>query len=251
MTVPAVTMHAMPVHAAAAPDASRPADRGPERLSHALPPKDAQPKDVQPKDVQRRDRILDAAAVCFVRHGFHRTTMQDVAAEAGMSAGNLYRYFPSKDAMVEGLVERDRRMIRDDFGALARAADPMATFAELGRRHLIEEPRARAILTMEIWAEASRNERVASLCRMVEAEVETGIASFVTQARARFGVTGPLSPTAIARLMMIIANGCFTRRAIDPAFDGPAAHGLIVETIFAAIGLAPDAVSSPSPAKSP
>ena len=43
--------------------------------------------------------------------GFHRTTMQDVAAEAGMSPGNLYRYFPSKEAMVIGLAERDRARV--------------------------------------------------------------------------------------------------------------------------------------------
>ena len=39
----------------------------------------------------------------FVRYGFHAATMQNVADEAGMSAGNLYRYFPSKEAIVEGL----------------------------------------------------------------------------------------------------------------------------------------------------
>ena len=59
-------------------------------------------------DVDRRTHILDAAERSFVRAGFHRTTMQDVAAEAGMSPGNLYRYFPSKDALVAGLCERDR-----------------------------------------------------------------------------------------------------------------------------------------------
>ena len=48
--------------------------------------------------MDRRARILDAAERCFVRSGFHRTTMQDVAAEAGMSPGNLYRYFASKEA---------------------------------------------------------------------------------------------------------------------------------------------------------
>ncbi|KMO34447.1 TetR family transcriptional regulator, partial [Methylobacterium tarhaniae] len=44
---------------------------------------------------ERRTRILDAAEACFVRDGFHRATMHDVAAEASMSPGNLYRYFPS------------------------------------------------------------------------------------------------------------------------------------------------------------
>ncbi len=39
----------------------------------------------------RHTRILDAAERCFARAGIHRTTMQDVASEAGMSPGNLYR----------------------------------------------------------------------------------------------------------------------------------------------------------------
>ena len=44
--------------------------------------------------------------------------MQVVAAEAGMSPGNLYRYFSSKDAIIEGMTERDRSLIAEDFGKL-------------------------------------------------------------------------------------------------------------------------------------
>jgi TetR/AcrR family transcriptional repressor of uid operon len=40
---------------------------------------------------ERHIRILDAAERVFARAGFHAATMQDVAAEAGMSPGNLYR----------------------------------------------------------------------------------------------------------------------------------------------------------------
>jgi TetR/AcrR family transcriptional regulator, repressor for uid operon len=39
--------------------------------------------------IDRHSRILDAAERCFVRSGFHRTTMQDVAAEAGMSPATM------------------------------------------------------------------------------------------------------------------------------------------------------------------
>ncbi len=62
----------------------------------------------RPADVERRERILEAAERAFVRHGFHATTMQHVAEEIGMSAGNLYRYFPSKEAIVEGLCALDQ-----------------------------------------------------------------------------------------------------------------------------------------------
>ena len=49
-------------------------------------------------DADRRDLILTAAERAFARHGFHGANVQNVAAEAQMSAGNLYRYFKSKEA---------------------------------------------------------------------------------------------------------------------------------------------------------
>ena len=59
----------------------------------------------------RPETTIGTVNVDVVEHflpGFHRTTMQDVAREAGMSAGNLYRYFASKEALVSGMIERDR-----------------------------------------------------------------------------------------------------------------------------------------------
>lgn len=57
---------------------------------------------VEVRDAQaaRREQILDAAEACFVRNGFHRTTMADLAREAAMSQGNFYRYFASKEDIV-------------------------------------------------------------------------------------------------------------------------------------------------------
>src|SRR5215510_11367536 len=99
----------------------------------------------------RRARILDAAERSFCRSGFHRTTMQDVAAEAGMSPGNLYRYFSSKDAMVAGLAERDRAELARDFASIPPTDDFRADFRRLGRKHFQEESRDKAVLCMEIW----------------------------------------------------------------------------------------------------
>ncbi len=57
-----------------------------------------------------------------------------------MSPGNLYRYFPSKDAIVAGLAERDRAAVAEDFGGIEAAPDLMQAFAGLARRHLAEAP---------------------------------------------------------------------------------------------------------------
>lgn len=55
---------------------------------------------VQPRAQETRDRLLDAAARVFARHGYRAGTTNRIAAEAGMSIGTLYRYFPNKDALV-------------------------------------------------------------------------------------------------------------------------------------------------------
>ena len=61
-------------------------------------------------DVQRArsEHILDAAERCFVRAGFHRTSVHDICKEAGVSPGALYVYFDSKEALIAGISERDR-----------------------------------------------------------------------------------------------------------------------------------------------
>ena len=79
----------------------------------------------RPADVERRERILEAAERAFVRHGFHATTMQHVAEEIGMSAGNLYRYFPSKDAIVEGLCALDQEARARAFAELERSPNEL------------------------------------------------------------------------------------------------------------------------------
>lgn len=54
----------------------------------------------------RRARILDAALSCFARDGFHGTTIDDVATEAGMSKGAVYTYVASKDDLLIAVVDR-------------------------------------------------------------------------------------------------------------------------------------------------
>jgi TetR/AcrR family transcriptional regulator, repressor for uid operon len=192
---------------------------------------------VVPPPQDRKNRILDAAERCFALTGFHKATMQDVATECGMSPGNLYRYFASKDDVVAGMAERDRERFMADMAHLTSAPDPRATFEAIGRHHLVEEPREKAVLMMELWAEGARNPRIGDICRFMDIEVHGIMTAFVEHWRRTEGVSAPTHAADVASLMMILSDGIYRRRANSVEFDAAAAFGIIYPIVLQAIGV--------------
>ena len=184
---------------------------------------------------ERRARILDAAERCFVRSGFHRTTMQDIAAEARMSPGNLYRYFPSKDSMVAGLGERDRNAMAEDFSKLPEADDFVAALTELARKHFEEEPREKAILCLEIWAEATRSPTFAALTRAFDCDVIGRLTALFQRVQDRGLIAETVDPEALASLLATLADGLFVRKAVMPGFDAPREVANLMAVVEAAL----------------
>lgn len=185
---------------------------------------------------ERQTRILDAAERVFARAGFHAATMNDVAAEAGMSPGNLYRYFASKDAIIAGMSERDRSQIADDFAGLDPASGSLLDQLEaLGRRHLVAEPREKSVIALQIWAEAARDPQMAGMCAAIDGAVMGGLASAVAGAKANGELPADLDDARFLQAIFMMADGFFCRRAMDPAFDA----AMAAETLFTAMrGLA-------------
>ena len=195
--------------------------------------------------VERRTRILDAAERCFVRTGFHRATMQDVAAEAGMSAGNLYRYFKSKDVIVEGLCERDRRELAADFASFDGTADFLGTFFALARKHFEDDSRDKAVLCLQIWAEATRSDVVGRLAAEFERDVTVRLAILLNSAQSSGQIPSTTDPRVLARLICTLADGLFVRRAIVPDFDAAREVAPVLDLIGALIqGALPDICAS-------
>lgn len=185
---------------------------------------------------ERQIRIIDAAEHVFARAGFHAATMNDVATEAGMSPGNLYRYFSSKNALIAAMAERDRMQIAADFAGLDPARGSLLDQLEvLGRRHLVEEPREKSIIALQIWAEAARNPEMASMCAAIDGTVVSGLASAFAGAKANGELPPNLDETRFLQAVFMMTDGFFCRRATDPSFD-PA---MAAETLFMAMrGLA-------------
>ncbi len=58
---------------------------------------------------ERGDRILDALATLITRWGYGKTTVDDIAREAGVAKGTVYLHWPTKGAMLHALIEREER----------------------------------------------------------------------------------------------------------------------------------------------
>lgn len=65
-----------------------------------------QPDKATTRAEAQRDRILKAAQLHFIRHGFHAAGMAGIAETAAMSPGLIYRYFDNKNAIILAIIER-------------------------------------------------------------------------------------------------------------------------------------------------
>jgi TetR/AcrR family transcriptional regulator, cholesterol catabolism regulator len=66
------------------------------------------PRVIKHPDI-RRAELLDRASGLFLRHGYDNVSLNDLIADAGVSKGAFYHWFPSKDALIAALAERSAR----------------------------------------------------------------------------------------------------------------------------------------------
>ncbi len=74
----------------------------------------------------RKDIIEDAARELFIKQGFHATAMRDISKRAGVSLGNLYNYYPTKEAIFESIIDGYLTVIDERLKMiLAEVDEPM------------------------------------------------------------------------------------------------------------------------------
>jgi AcrR family transcriptional regulator len=67
------------------------------------------------KKALKRESIIQASLQLFSSHGFHRTTIPDIAKKLGMSVGNLYNYFSSKDILAKEIIKYTSEVLGDEI----------------------------------------------------------------------------------------------------------------------------------------
>ncbi len=165
----------------------------------------------------RQSHLLDAVREAFVEKGFDGASMQDLARAAGISVGNFYRYFPSKDAIIEAIVMRDLADVQQEFATIIQSDNPLSTLREVLYQHIGGACGADCPLMAEISAAARRKPQIGVVFR----RLEDGVRGYLIAVFA--AVTGQtLEDTArrygghAALIMMLVkANGMRV-----PAEDG-------------------------------
>lgn len=179
----------------------------------------------------RRTEILDAAERCFARAGFHRASMQDICGEASMSPGNLYRYFPSKEALIAGICERNRADAVASFALVDEAPNFFDGLAGLARRHLVDRTDAEVGLCAEIMAESRRHPEIAKLFQTIEGDIKERIAAMLRNGAKRGEIRNDVDFDAAAAVLMVLGDGMSWRRSVDPQFNAQSALPLILQMV--------------------
>ncbi|WP_327146018.1 TetR/AcrR family transcriptional regulator [Nocardia sp. NBC_01327] len=179
---------------------------------------------------ERRRHVLISAWGCFARDGFHAASMDQIIGATGLSSSAVYRYFRSKDELIDATAEEALVLIGSLFDRLL-AAEPIPTPDETVAV-LVEDLHSRgeqegydlSQLAMQAWTEALRRPH---LHELVNAYYRSTRANFAELAR-RWQAAGYLAPDAdidaVAALLTTLMPGLIV---LEHLGDGSSAQQLI------------------------
>ncbi len=169
---------------------------------------------------RRRRQILDAALECFRRRGFHQATMQEICAEANMSAGALYRYFGSKAEIIGAIAEDTHSDSGHSFLQASRTGPLLDALSLLARDFFDKFEQGHGALIADIFAEVIRDEALAAPLLKINQNIVKYCVGAIEAAQARGEVDEKLDPLDAANILLAAIEGIGLRRAflreIDP-----------------------------------
>jgi AcrR family transcriptional regulator len=164
----------------------------------------------QRQKLQREQRIMSAARKLFDRRGYAGTSMEDVAARAGLAVGTLYNYFPSKDALLLAIM---RRETDDAVGAAKKIVsdpprDPADAIAAIGALYVALVSEDDRLLWRDLFAAAVASPhglgaRLFELDRRLIAQT----VALIEKLKARGSLAQPMDA---ARAAAIVYSICLT-----------------------------------------
>lgn len=171
----------------------------------------------KPLDARRR-HILLSAKRCFIARGFHAATISDIAADAGISQGLVYRYFENKRAIILAIIEMQLEENRENLDRLQASTDFVT---ELGQAYGLwakgDPDLWHAGLNGEIAAESLRDPLVADALRRSEQQTRQALMAWFRRRDTALGREAPEADVQLrAALMSCFVEGLAIRAVREP-----------------------------------
>ncbi|MDI9222414.1 TetR/AcrR family transcriptional regulator [Pantoea sp. EA-12] len=170
--------------------------------------------------MNRSEQILDAAEQCMRQKGFHQTSIQNIASQADVSIGLIYKYYTNKEAIIEALVthvvQRMITMLNADFEQIAHAGGMTHSANDI----IPAEVENSIVLLMEVSSEATRNTRIRQIMNDAWQILKN---NFITQEQAlNPGLDANKIHTRLYIMSLvidgIIIRRCMKQRAVPASF---------------------------------
>ena len=193
------------------------------------------------RSARTRAELMASARQLFLRRGFHASSLELVAEEAGFTIGAVYSRFGSKADLFLAILDEHIDQIVAGVAQVADLDQPLPAHAELlaGRRMaLLERERDWFPLVLEFWSHAARDERLRREFGARHERLVGAYAGLIEADYARLGLALPLAPEVLARAVVAMGNGVALERLADP---GRVPEGLLSTMAVAFLrGLASD-----------
>lgn len=166
----------------------------------------------------RRDQVLSAAADCFRRKGYHGAGMAEISRTAGMSAGHIYNYFDSKEAIIERIIEKDMEEMFSIFQQFEDHPSDVLTAVldglHIGVQRYIDS--GKCIADFDMMAEASRNSKVAKLLREADIQARARMRQLLTSEKSVLQNKSEQELESRINVIFSMMAGLLLRKALYP-----------------------------------
>jgi AcrR family transcriptional regulator len=174
-----------------------------------------------PRAEAQRERILCAALKCFIERGFHAASMANIADEAQMSAGLMYRYFENKNAIVLAIVERQLEEKCEAIRRLHSSENIASRLVQVFENWRSRCPDTMSVaLLLEMSAEATRSPQIAEALPVADARMRAELQAWLGRSRSEGGMGLPADAAASRALLLeCLVDGLALRAAREPQLD--------------------------------
>ena len=169
----------------------------------------------------QRARILASATKSFSEHGFHAASMASIAEAAQMSPGLIYRYFPSKNAIVLAVIDRQLEQNRAKIDALHASTEITSNLRRTFAQWQSEVPDAMNVaLFLAMSADARHDPQIAKALRDSDQLTRANLEDWLGRSK-KDGGRGVRKNLAESRaiLMQCVIEGLAIRAIREPDLD--------------------------------